>query len=174
MIRLVAIRVIDRIKEAGNTQKVLTTHSDMIISRLGFHELNENICSREGYIVLQLKDDMGGYISFMHDLNSIYEIELKEMILCDKHEAPDALPPDTRVSLAAIRIKDKNEVISELQKILSLYGCSIRTRMGINLGNEDGEGLIILELTGDVSEINSLLARLSGLEDSCSGLIWFD
>jgi len=174
MIRLLAIRVVDRIKESGNTQKVLTFHSNMILARLGFHELNEQMCSREGYIVLQLRDNIVGYNSFRHDLNSIYGIEIKELILCEKDDTTENVPQNARVSLAAIRIQDRNEIISDVQKVLSLYGCSIRTRMGVNLGNGEGEGLIILELTGDITEINSLLNRLSSIQDSCAGAIWFD
>lgn len=174
MIRLLAIRVVDRIKESGNTQKVLTAHSDLILARLGFHELNEQICSREGYIVLQLRDEMEAYNKFKHDLNSIYGIEIKELILCGSDEAVEKVPENAKVTLAAICINDRNEIVSEMQRSLSLYGCSIRTRMGINLGNSEGEGLIILELTGSIKEINSLLERLSDLKDSCLGAIWFN
>lgn len=174
MIRLLAIRVVDRIKESGNTQKVLTSHSDMILTRLGFHELNEQVCSREGYIILQLRDDIDGYNNFRNDLNGIYGIEIKEMILCGKADKPELIPDGARVSLAAIMVHDRNEVVSSVQKVLSLYGCNIRTRLGVNLGNSDGEGLIILELTGDSSEINPMLERLSGLTDACTGVLWFN
>lgn len=174
MIRLLAIKVIDRIKESGNTQKVLTEHSDIILSRLGFHELNEQICSREGFIVLQLKNDVNGYNSFRNDLNGIYGIEIKELILCGKSDASEKVPDNARVSLAAIRIKDRNEVVSEIQRVLSLFGCTIRTRMGVNLKNDKKEGLIILELTGAVSEINALLERLTSINEACAGVIWFD
>ena len=174
MIRLLAIRLVDRIKESGNTQKVLTYHSDMILTRLGFHELNEQVCSREGYIVLQLRDDIDGYNNFRNDLNGIYGIEIKEMILCGKADKPEMIPDDARVSLAAIKVHDRNEVVSSVQKVLSLYGCNIRTRLGVNLGNGEGEGLIILELTGDSSEINPMLERLSTLSDTCIGVLWFN
>ncbi len=174
MIRLLAIRVVDRIKESGNTQKVLTKYSDLILSRLGFHELNEHICSREGFIVLQLRDDIDGYNSFRNDLNSIYGIEIKELFLCSKSDLEEIVPDSARVTLAAILIEDRHEVVSDIQKVLSLYGCTIRTRMGINLGNDKREGLIILELNGAVSEINSLIERLSSIDAACSGAIWFE
>lgn len=174
MIRLLAIRVVDRIKESGNTQKVLTSHSDMILTRLGFHELNEQVCSREGYIALQLKDDIDAYNNFRNDLNRIYGIEIKALILCGKADKPEMIPDDSRVSLAAVLVNDRNEVVSSVQKVLSLYGCNIRTRLGVNLGNKEGEGLIILELTGDAAEINSMLERLSTLPDTCTGVLWFN
>lgn len=174
MIRLVAIKVVDRIKESGNTQKVLTAHSDIILSRLGFHELNEQVCSREGFIVLQIRDDINAYNNFRNDLNGIYGIEIKELFLCEKNWHEEKVPDNARVSLAAILIEDRNEVVSKIQRILSLFGCSIRTRMGINMGNERKEGLIILELLGSVSEINSLIHRLSSIDEACTGVIWFE
>ncbi len=174
MIRLIAIKVVDRIKESGNTQKVLTAHSDIILSRLGFHELNEQVCSREGFIVLQVRDDINAYNSFRNDLNSIYGIEIKELFLCGKNDHEDKVPESARVTLAAILIEDRNEVVNRIQKVLSLFGCTIRTRMGINLANDRKEGLIILELLGSVSEINSLLQRLSSIDEACTGSIWFD
>jgi len=175
MIRIIAIRVVDRIKESGNTQKVLTAHSDLILTRLGFHELNELVCSREGYIVLHLKDDIDAYSDFRNDLNRIYGIEIKELLLCDKAERTDSVPESSRVTLAAIKIVDRNDIVSEVQKVLTLYGCSIRTRVGVNLGAERGNsGLILLELTGDNGEINKLAARLQSVENACTGLIWFD
>ncbi len=174
MIRLIAIKVVDRIKESGNTQKVLTAHSDIILSRLGFHELNEQICSREGFIVLQLRDNIDAYDSFRHDLNDIYGIEIKELFLCGKSDHEELVPDNARVSLAAILIEDRHEVVNQIQRVLSLFGCSIRTRMGINMGIDGKDGLIILELTGAISEINSLVERLSSIEEACAGVIWFD
>lgn len=53
-LRIIGILISDRIKEAGRTQKVLTENAHLIKSRLGFHEVNENTCSRVGFILLQL------------------------------------------------------------------------------------------------------------------------
>jgi len=174
MIRILAIRVVDRIKESGNTQKVLTAHSDLILTRLGFHELNELICSREGYIVLHLRDDIDACSRFREDLNRIYGIEIKELLLCEKSERTDLVPESTRVTLAAIKILDRNDVVADVQKALTLFGCSIRTRVGVNLGAENSDsGLILLELTGDSREINKLIERLQEIQNACSGIIWF-
>ncbi len=175
MIRILAIRVVDRIKESGHTQEVLTAHSDLILTRLGFHELNELVCSREGYIVLHLRDDIDSYSRFRDDLNRIYGIEIKDLLLCEKTERTDFIPESTRVTLAAIKILDRNDVVANVQKALTLYGCSIRSRLGVNLGAESNNaGLILLELTGDYQEINKLAERLHSLENTCSGFIWFD
>lgn len=175
MIRILAIRVVDRIKESGHTQEVLTAHSDLILTRLGFHELNELVCSREGYIVLHLRDDIDAYANFRNDLNRIYGIEMKELLLCDKHEESYIVPDKSRVSLAAIKIIDRHDVVSNVQNVLTLFGCSIRTRVGVNLGDDsDNSGLLLLELTGDSGEINKLAERLKQVDNACFGLIWFD
>jgi hypothetical protein len=54
-LRIIGLLITDRIKEAGLTQKVLSQHAHLIKSRLGFHEVSDNICSRIGVMLLQLR-----------------------------------------------------------------------------------------------------------------------
>jgi len=54
-LRIIGLLITDRIKEAGLTQKVLTQHAHLIKSRLGFHEVSEDVCSRVGVMLLQLR-----------------------------------------------------------------------------------------------------------------------
>ncbi|MDZ7739904.1 MAG: hypothetical protein U5K32_12725 [Bacteroidales bacterium] len=201
MVRITAIRVIDRIKESGNTQKVLSRHSAVIKSRLGFHELNEDMCSREGYILLHLRDDEEAVQSLINDLDGIYGIEMRSMCLgrCDGQKAGSeavneaigetanmaakieaagkagAIPEGNRVALIGMLIKNRSEIVDEVQKVLTLFGCTIRTRLGIN-EREHGEdtGLILLELVGENAEMNRLAGRIAGIENIYSGLITFD
>jgi len=175
MIRVLTIRVVDRIKESGHTQEVLTTHSHVIQARLGFHELNEQICSREGYIALLLKDDISGYEEFIADLNKIYGIETKEIVLCSGSDMPDRVPEEAKVSLAGVRVDNRKEAILDVQNVLTLFGCSIRTRMGVNISSESiDSGVILLDLIGDNNEINMLAERLFKLPGVCLGLTWFE
>ncbi|MFO7754494.1 MAG: hypothetical protein R6V34_00770 [Bacteroidales bacterium] len=201
MVRIIAIRVIDRIKESGNTQKVLSRHSAVIKSRLGFHELNEDMCSREGYILLHLRDDEATVKSLMNDLDAIYGIEIKTMYLGQDAGdrtgmqggpaaddvtggvAGDAqpagknglIPEGNRVAIIGMLIRNRSEIIDEVQKVLTLFGCTIRTRLGINesVHGED-TGLILLELVGENAEMNRLAARIAGIKNIYSGLITFD
>ncbi len=201
MVRITAIRVIDRIKESGNTQRVLSRHSSLIKSRLGFHELNEDMCSREGYILLHLRDDERAVKSLINDLDGIYGIEMRSMCLgrCEGQnagsetvteaigEAADmaakieaagkagAIPEGNRVAIIAMLIKNRSEIVDEVQKVLTLFGCTIRTRLGLN-ESEHGEdtGLILLELVGENAEMNRLAGRIAGIENIYSGLITFD
>ena len=41
MIKVLGIKIIDRIKEAGLTQEILSRHATVITTRLGFHEVTE-------------------------------------------------------------------------------------------------------------------------------------
>ncbi|MGM0665807.1 MAG: hypothetical protein ACQETA_00665 [Bacteroidota bacterium] len=174
MVRIVAIRVIDRIKEAGHTQDVLSKHSAIIKSRLGFHELNEDRCSREGYIILYLKDDEEGDKKLMHDLDKIYGIEIRRMIFGEDKGNEHFIAPESDIAVLGILIKNRTEIISEVQKTLTSFGCTIRTRLGINeeLKGED-TGLIILELIGENSEMNKLVKRLESIRHLSLGVISF-
>ena len=46
MVRVTGIKITDRIKEAGLVQKALSDYVRIISTRLGFHELSEEMCSR--------------------------------------------------------------------------------------------------------------------------------
>ncbi len=78
-IKIIGIMIFDRIKEAGKTQKVLSEHANIIKSRLGFHEVNENICSRVGVIILQLAGNADNRNQLIEDLKQIGGIEVKDM-----------------------------------------------------------------------------------------------
>jgi hypothetical protein len=78
-IRILGIHVIDRIKEAGKTQSVLTKHAAIIKTRLGFHEVSDEICSRNGLIVLELKGNIKDWDLLESDLQEIGGIEFKQM-----------------------------------------------------------------------------------------------
>ncbi|HPT13686.1 MAG TPA: hypothetical protein PK796_02775 [Bacteroidales bacterium] len=78
-IRIIGLHIADRIKEAGNTQSVLARHSRIIRSRLGFHELNEDICSRNGIIILNLAGTVAEQDALVNDLKAIGGLEVREM-----------------------------------------------------------------------------------------------
>ncbi|MBP7463289.1 MAG: hypothetical protein KA793_03070 [Bacteroidales bacterium] len=76
---ILGINVKDRIKEAGKTQKVLSAHRQIIKTRMGFHEVNELKCSRNGLIILEIQGDQTELQSLFNDLNEIGGIEVKQM-----------------------------------------------------------------------------------------------
>ena len=79
-IRILGLLITDRIKEAGRTQQTLTKYAHVIKSRLGFHEVSEDVCSRVGIIILQLAGDHGECNSLEQELSQIGGLELKRMI----------------------------------------------------------------------------------------------
>ena len=79
-VRIIGLLVTDRIKEAGRTQQVLTKYAHLIKSRLGFHEVSEDKCSRVGLILLQLTGTREEFEEMLSALSAIGGVEVKNMI----------------------------------------------------------------------------------------------
>jgi hypothetical protein len=167
MIRIIGIRVVDRIKETGFTQDVLSKYAGMITTRLGFHELNSGVCSREGFILLHLKGDPAEWDRMAKELASIGGIEVLEMDF-DKgsQESNSTQLVNGGVRILGVLVGHGSSNAREVQKLLTLYGCSIRTRLGVNeIHFGEPAGLIILELSGNEVEMDRLESDLRSLEN---------
>jgi hypothetical protein len=71
--------------------------------------------------------------------------------------------------ILGILITDRKKEAGEVQKILTQYGSSIKTRLGLHEVGDDQlseEGLILLELTGDTNQMESLEKALQKIEGS--------
>ncbi|MEI7491662.1 MAG: hypothetical protein WCK92_09710 [Bacteroidota bacterium] len=79
-IRIIGLLITDRIKEAGLTQGVLSANAHLIKSRLGFHEVSEDVCSRTGVIVLHLSGNPDEFDLFEKKLKEIGGLEIQHMI----------------------------------------------------------------------------------------------
>lgn len=66
-------------------------------------------------------------------------------------------------NIITILVKKPEKVGTKLQDILSLYGCVIRTRLGLHREEIKG-GIIILDVYGDQNQINLLLGELKEIE----------
>lgn len=69
------------------------------------------------------------------------------------------------ISIFGLRLRQQSLSGPLLQEILTKHGCTIKTRLGLN-DTEGSEGIIILELTGNEAEKESLrkeLLKISGL-----------
>ncbi len=162
MIKILGIRITDRIKEAGRTQEVLSKHSSIITTRLGFHELTTEQCSREAYIILHLSGDnimMGKLVS---DLKEVGGIELRDMTFEDGKPFINFHSEEGALRILGLLIDKKDhKAVMALQKAFTAYGCVIRTRLGVNeefFGNQSG--LIILELMGDEIQMDLFESNL--------------
>ncbi len=65
MHKIMAVKVNGRIANAPHVQGVLTKYGCNIKTRVGFHEINEDKCSMDGIIILELlgpdKEDLSLY-----------------------------------------------------------------------------------------------------------------
>jgi hypothetical protein len=74
------IHVIDRMKKAGDIQKVFTTYGCNIKTRMGLHEVHENSCLPGGLILLEVIGDGEELKKFEKALAAIKGIEVKKMV----------------------------------------------------------------------------------------------
>jgi len=174
MIKVLGIKIIDRIKEAGLTQEVLSRHASVITTRLGFHEVTDNVCSREAYIILHLKDDHAESEKLIKELEPLGGIIIRGMAFSDKGVIYRSEHFEGTTEIIGLLIERNHEVIISVQKLLTAYGCYIRTRMGVN-ETFFGEpaGLIILELTGDHKQRDLLEKDLMALKQVHVGKMVF-
>ena len=71
------------------------------------------------------------------------------------------------IRILGVQVTQRLKNASEVQDVLSRYGCSVKTRLGIHEFEEhdkDSLGLLILELTGDIEEADGLEKNLEEIE----------
>lgn len=78
-LRILGINVFDRIKESGRTQAVLSRYAHCIKTRLGFHELSSEVCSRNGFIILELAGDSREWDKLEEELSQIGGLNVQVM-----------------------------------------------------------------------------------------------
>ncbi len=73
----------------------------------------------------------------------------------------------SEIRVLGVLVKTQSEAALKVQEILTKYGCSIRTRLGLHtpdISACDSCGLILLELTGNVDESIRLENELWALD----------
>jgi hypothetical protein len=172
MVRILGIRITDRIKEAGLVQKALSLHSSVVSTRLGFHELNDELCSREGFMVIHLAGQIDDCDELTMKLMKTEGLFVKEMLF--SHGLSDAPMEGDGSTILGIMVPRRDGLGPAVQAILTSYGCVIRTRLGVNeVYFGEPAGLIILELAGDRSQFASLERSLREIEEIAIGRICF-
>ncbi len=158
MIKVLGIKIIDRIKEAGLTQGILSKYASLITTRLGFHELSTELCSREAYLLLHLTGSATETVRLLSELKGLGGVDVREMTFDDSKPFVNFSSEEGALRIIGIMVEKKeHETIVSIQKILTSYGCVIRTRLGVNeefIG--EPAGLIILELVGDEIQMDLL------------------
>lgn len=165
MIRILGIKIIDRIKEAGLTQGILSKYAGEITTRLGFHEVTDSVCSREAYIILHLNSDDSKVENLIKELESPGGIIVREIVFPAEESGDKTEQSTGTAEILGILVERDPGVIASVQKILTSFGCNIRTRLGINeIFCGVPAGLIILELKGDQEQRSLLEKHLAGIE----------
>ncbi len=69
-----------------------------------------------------------------------------------------------RRDVVAVMVDQRNETALNVQKILTGWGCMIRTRLGLHEGVLDNctqTGLLILEMVGDSDKIEEFVRKVN-------------
>jgi len=77
-------------------------------------------------------------------------------------------------SIMLILVSHRSKSAIEVQKLLTEWGCSIKTRLGIHDGVGDrcsDSGLIVLELVGDKIKNEELLKKMKALDGVSAQLV---
>ena len=92
-------------------------------------------------------------------------IVIREMDFSSQEKTLTEEKPEGTTEIIGILVEKNPGIIASVQKLLTAYGCYIRTRLGLNetfFGETAGH--IILELTGDNKQRNLLGNDLAALE----------
>lgn len=77
---VVGVHITERVKHAGEVQKVFTEFGCQIRTRLGLHEADKKVCSPNGLIILDMVDDDAQVASLKKKLTAIDGVEVQFMV----------------------------------------------------------------------------------------------
>lgn len=77
---IVGVHITERVKHAGEIQKVFTGFGCQIRTRLGLHEADKGICSPNGLILLDMVDDETNVDELQKQLTAIDGVEVQTMV----------------------------------------------------------------------------------------------
>lgn len=81
--RILGVLITDRQKEAGKVQNVLTKYGCSIKTRLGLHEITDDVCSTSGLLLLELTGDKSEMEKLENDLKAIEGTQTQKMVFVD-------------------------------------------------------------------------------------------
>ena len=85
--------------------------------------------------------------------------------------------PMSKHIIAGVHITDRIHHVDSVQHLLTEYGCSIRTRLGLHEANEgfcSPNGLVLLEMVDDDAKADELIAKLNAIEGVEAKKMTFD
>ncbi len=77
--RVLGVHVTDRVKKAGDVQKLFTEYGCNIKTRVGLHDVNEGYCAPSGVILLELFGDDKLCDELRDKLRAVEGVEVQEM-----------------------------------------------------------------------------------------------
>lgn len=85
--------------------------------------------------------------------------------------------PLSKHIITGVHITDRIGHVDSVQHLLTEYGCSIRTRLGLHEANEgfcSPNGLLLLEMVDDDAKADELIAKLNAIEGVEAKKMTFD
>ena len=76
---ILGIHITDRLKEAVEVQKQLTTYGRQIKTRLGLHEISDDAAGLNGILLLEMVGPEEGIGKLIQNLNAIHGVEVQRM-----------------------------------------------------------------------------------------------
>ena len=77
---IVGIYISERVQHVPDVQKTLTEFGCQIKTRLGLHEVSDNLCSPNGLLLLEMHGDENEIRKMEKALSGIAGVEVKEMV----------------------------------------------------------------------------------------------
>lgn len=80
----------------------------------------------------------------------------------------------TERNIVAILVDHRQESAEKVQKILTGWGCMIRTRLGLHEGVLDNcsqSGLLLLEMVGEKEKIEDFVHKVNLVKGACAKLV---
>ncbi len=77
---VIGVLVTNRVENAPQVQKILTECGCYIKTRIGLHEVTENICAPAGLILLELYGDDKAYADVEGKLKGIKGLQVQKML----------------------------------------------------------------------------------------------
>ncbi len=74
------VHITERVKHASEVQEILTEHGVGIKTRLGLHEVNEDYCSPNGLLILEMVGSDEVCDDAFNKLNAIEGVEAQRMV----------------------------------------------------------------------------------------------
>ncbi len=79
-------------------------------------------------------------------------------------------------NIMIVKIGERRKKSPEVQEVLSKFGCSIKTRLGLHEAGDvcSEEGVLVLQLAGERSEMKGLERSLNDLESVKAQMVMID